>query len=108
VVFGVLQAARRHVQEVKRDVHIDFRYVLKTAPLHKPHGRVDNCLCGKPMGRTIFKAKNIANQVEGPDLAATVGQQLVAPNRTLYDLVDVVRWLRFAVDFPASIVLKLA
>ena len=104
----MLQAGGRHVQEVKRDEDIGFRHVLETAPLHQTHGRVDNCLCGKSVGGTVFQTENIANQVESPDLAAAVGQELIAANRTLQDLVDVVRGLRFTVDLGASIVLEFA
>jgi hypothetical protein len=32
--------------------------------------------------------------MKGPDLTATVGQELVASNRTLHHLVDVVRRFR--------------
>ena len=108
MVFGMLQVAGRHIQDVERDVNIDFRHVLETATLDEAHGRVDDCLRGKTMCGTVFEAKDIANQVEGADLAAAVGQELVAPNRTLHDLVDVVRWLGLAVDFSASIVLEFA
>ena len=108
MVFGMLQVAGRHIQDVERDVHVDFRHVLETAPLDEAHGRVDDCLRGKTMCGTVFEAKDIANQVEGADLAAAVGQELVAPNRTLHDLVDVVGRLGLAVDLSASIVLELA
>jgi hypothetical protein len=73
MVLSVLKAARRHIQEIKCDEHIGLRHVLQTAPLHEAHGRVDNRLRGKPMDGTVFQAKDVANQMEGPDLAAAVG-----------------------------------
>ena len=72
MVLSVLKAARRHIQEIKCD-HIGLRHVLQIAPLHEAHGRVDNRLRGKPMDGTVFQAKDVAKQMEGPDLAAAVG-----------------------------------
>src|SRR3954451_299773 len=46
--------------------------------------------------------------MESADLASPVGQQLVASNRTVHGLVDVVRRLRFPVNLGASIVPEFA
>ena len=57
---------------------------------------------------TILETKDIARQVKRADLAATVRQQLMAPNRTFYHLINIVRGLCFSEDLSAFEVLKLA
>jgi hypothetical protein len=69
----MLQAARRHVQQVKGDEHISFRHVFQTAPLHQAHGRVYDRFRGKSVSFAVFQAEYVAKQVEGSDLAPTVG-----------------------------------
>jgi hypothetical protein len=56
----------------------------------------------------VFKAKNVACQVEGPDLASAVGQELVTPYRTLYHLVDVFRGLGFTVNLASPVIFEFA
>jgi hypothetical protein len=60
-------------------------------------------LCGKAMAP--FSRQNIANEVEGPDLAAAVGRELGVPNGPLHDLVDVARRRRFSVDLGPQLYL---
>ena len=108
VVLGMLQIAGRHVQKVERDQRVAFRHMLQAASLHQSHGRIDDRLRGEPMNRTVFQAENVAGQVKSADLTAAVGKQLVASNRAVNDLVDVVGRLRLAVNFGAPVVSEFA
>jgi hypothetical protein len=49
----------------------------------------------------ILEAEDIARQVKRADLAATVGQQFVAPNRAFNDLIDIVGGLCFSENLGA-------
>src|SRR3954447_501323 len=60
------------------------------------------------MNAAVFETEDVPSQMESADLASPVGQQLVASNRTVHDLVDVVRRLRFPVNLGASIVPEFA
>ena len=108
MVLGMLQVAGRHVQEVDRDQGVAFRNMLQAASFHQSHGRVDDRLGGKPMKRTVFQAKDVADQVKSADLTAAIGKQLVASDRAVDDLVDVVGRLRFAKNFGALVVFEFA
>src|SRR3954451_541668 len=104
----MLKIAGCHVQEVERDHRVALRDMLEAAPFHQPYGCFDDRLCGEAVLGTIFQTKNIAGQMEGADLAATVGEEFVAADRTVDDLVDVFSRLGLAVDFRASVILKFA
>ena len=60
------------------------------------------------MDRPVFQAKDVAHQVKCADLAASVGEELVAPNRAVNDLVDIVGRLGLSVNLGAPGVFELA
>jgi len=70
------------------------------------HGGVDDRLRRKAMLAAVREAENVAGQVKGADLPAAVGQQLVAPYRAGFDLVDVFGRFLLAVDLGAFFVGK--
>jgi hypothetical protein len=51
----------------------------------------------------ILEADEIAGEVKRADLAATVRQQFVAPNRAFNDLIDVICGLCFSENFGAPL-----
>ena len=104
----MLKVAGRHVQKVEGDHRVAFRDVLETAPLHQPYCRIDNCLCGEAVLGTVFQPKNVTGQMEGADLAAAVGEELVAANGAVDDLIDVVGRLGLAINLSASVIFELA
>ena len=108
VVLGMLKIAGRHIQKVERDHRVAFRDMFKAAPLHQPYCRIDDRLRGEAVLGTVFQTKNVAGQMEGADLAAAVGKELVAANRAFNDLVDVFGRLGLAVDFGTSVVFEFA
>ena len=57
LIFGMLQIARRHVEEIVGNRGIVFRDVSEADALHQPHGRFDDRFGGKPMGVAVFKAE---------------------------------------------------
>ena len=104
----MLEVAGRHIQEIERDQGVGFRYVLKAAPLHQPYCRVDDGLRGKSVGGTVLQPKNVARQMESADLAAAIGEELVAANRAVNDLVDIIGRLRLPKDLRAPFVFEFA
>ncbi len=99
MVFRVPEVARGHRPELAGNLDVDAGRLLEAAALHQPHRGIDDGFRGQPVDRSRFEAENIARQMEGADLAASVGQQLVAANRARDHLVDVFRRLILAVDF---------
>ena len=89
-------------------MRVGFRNVLQAAPFHQPYCRIDDRFRGKSVGGTVLQPKNVAGQVEGADLAAAVGEELVAANRAVDDLVDIVGRLRLAKDLRAPVVFEFA
>jgi hypothetical protein len=60
------------------------------------------------VNRTVFQAKDVAHEMEGPDLTPTVGQQLVTPNGAIHNLIDIVRRLSLSVNLAAPAVCEFA
>jgi hypothetical protein len=56
------------------------------------------------MGIIGFETKDIARQVEGSDLPAPIGENLIGPYGTRYDLVHVLRRLVLAIDLCVAAV----
>src|SRR5579871_4480038 len=108
MVFGVLQVGGRHVEEIAGNRGIGFGNVSKADALHQPHGRVDDCFGGKPVEAAILEAENIADQVECANLSPSIGQQLVAANRPVDDLIDVSGRFALAEDLAAAVIFELA
>ena len=52
----------------------------------------------------VFQSEDVADEVECADLAAAIGEQLVASHRTRLDLVNVFGRFFFAVDLSFSFV----
>ena len=102
------KVARCHVQEIERHQHVGFRHVLQAASFHQPYCRIDDRFSGKSVGCSVLQPENVAGQVERADLAAAVGEELVAANRTVRDLVDIVGRLRLSEDLGALVVFELA
>ena len=60
--------------------------MFKAAPLDQPYGRIDDRLRGEVVLGAVLQAENITGQVEGADLAAAVGEEFMATNRSVNDL----------------------
>ena len=60
------------------------------------------------MGSAVFQAKDVADQVERADLTAAVREKLIAPNRAINDLVDIVGRLSLSEDLGALGVFEFA
>ena len=108
MILGVLEIAGRHVQQIKRDHHVGFGHLLEAGSLHQAHGGFDDRFRRKSVNWPVFKTENVANKVEGADLAATIGQELVAPYRALQDLVEIFGPLGLSVNLGAFIVFEFA
>ena len=104
----MLKVAGRHVQQIERHRRVAFRDVLQAASFHQPYCRIDDCFRGEAVDRTVLQPENVAGQVESADLAAAIGEELVAANRTVDDLVDVVGRLRLSVNLGTPVVFEFA
>jgi hypothetical protein len=51
-----------------------------------------------------FEAEDVARQVKGSDLPATIRENLVSPDRACDDLVNVVGWFVLAINLCVAIV----
>src|SRR5258707_5278574 len=90
--------ACRHGPEFARDLYIASRRLLETAAFHQPHSGIDNGFRRKPVGHSRFEPEYFARQEKRADLAASIGKQLVSPNRAADDLINIFRRLILAVD----------
>ena len=63
---------------------------------------------GSDRSCAVLQAKDIADEVECADLAAAIGEQLVAPHRAFDHLVDIFRWLGLAKNFRTPAIFELA
>src|SRR5262249_18589018 len=64
----------------------------------------DDRFSRKAVGWAGLQAEHVARQVEGADLAASVGEQLVAADRARNDLIDIFRRLVLTIDFLVLLV----
>ena len=95
-------------RQVERDRRVAFRDVLEAAPFHQPYCRIDDRLRGEAVLGAVFQPKNVTGQMEGADLAAAVGKELVASNRAVDHLVDVLGRLGLAVNLGTSVIFEFA
>src|SRR5467141_2375103 len=106
VVFGMLKIVSRHIQETSDDREIGFCHALQTVTFHEANRGVNDGFGCETM-EIMFEAKDIASQVKRADLATTVRQELVAPNRAFNHLIDVVCRLCFSENLGAPSVFEL-
>src|SRR5262245_77982 len=95
----MLQFARCERPEIAGDADVALRGLFEAPALHQAQRGVEDGFGGKAMGRAGFEAEDVAGQMEGADLAAAVGEQLVGAHRAANHLVDIVGLLILAVDF---------
>src|SRR5258705_13661716 len=102
----MLKIVSRHPQEALDDREIGFRHALQTFAFHETNRGVNDGFGCEAM-EIMFEAEDIASQVKRADLAATVRQKLVAPNRAFNHLIDVVCRLCFSKNLGAPTVFEL-
>src|SRR5262245_5660510 len=73
--------------------------LLEALALDEAQRGVEDGFGGEAMVGAGFQAKYVAGQVEGTDLAAAVGEQLVGAHRAADHLIDIFGRLILAVDF---------
>ena len=76
-----------------------MRGLLEAPALHEAQRGVEDGFGGEAMVRAGYEAEDVAGQMEGADLAAAVGEQLVGTHRAADHLVDIFGLLVLAVDF---------
>src|SRR5260370_2283459 len=102
----MLKTVSCHVQEASDDREIGFRHALQAFAFHQANRGVNDGFGCEAM-EIMFEAEDIASQVKRADLAATVREKLVAPNRAFNHLIDVVCWLCFSENLGAPSVFEL-
>src|SRR5947207_1751701 len=102
------EVARRDGPEFARNLDIRFGGLLKTTASHQPHGRINDSLCGEPVGRSQFEPKDITREMKRTDLASPIRKQLVRADSAADNLIDVFGRLILAVDLLILPVRKLA
>src|SRR3954452_15057474 len=98
------QAGCRHAEEIAGYRQIGLGDEFEAAALHQADGGVHDRLRGEAMVGSDLEAEDVVGEVKGADLAAAVGEQLVAPYRAGYDLVDVIGRLLLAENLRALFV----
>src|SRR6478672_9086280 len=98
VIFGMPELTGGHAPELAGDLNIYPGSLLKAAALDQAYGRVDDGFCGEAMAGARFEPEDVARQEKCADLAASVGKQLVSPDRAPNHLIDIFSQLIFAVD----------
>ena len=107
MVLGVLEIIGRHLQETSDVREIGFRHTLQTFAFHETNRGVNDGFGCEAM-ETLFEAEDIASQVKRADLATTVRQKLVTPNRAFNHLIEVVYGLCLSENLGARRVSQLA
>jgi len=73
----------------------------KAAPPIGDHRSIADRLCRKAMGRAGLEPEDVAREMEGVDLAPAIAQQLVGPDGSRHDLVEIFRVVAFREQFFA-------
>ncbi|MHC2929281.1 hypothetical protein ACVJA9_004078 [Bradyrhizobium diazoefficiens] len=87
-----------HRPELAGDLHVDAGGLLEARAFHEAHAGVDDGFGGKTVAGAGFEAEHVAGKMEGADLAAAVGEKLVAAHGPGDDLVDIFGRLVLAID----------
>ncbi|MGY4344393.1 hypothetical protein ACVWXM_000857 [Bradyrhizobium sp. GM7.3] len=99
VVLGVAKLTGGHRPKLAGDLDVGGCGLLEARALHEAHSGVDDSFSSKAVGGAGFEAEHVAGKVEGADLAAAVGEKLVAAHGAGDDLIDILGRLVLAIDF---------
>jgi hypothetical protein len=104
VIFGMTQMIGGQRPQPVRHPDLGFGRDFKMMAVRRAQLGVDDGFGGQAVLVAGIQAEHVAGEVEGVDLAAAVGQQLVGPHRPGDHLVDMVGGLAFAIDFLVLVV----
>src|SRR3982750_2701825 len=104
----MLEIGGGHVQELSNHRRIVLCLTLQALAFNKANGGVDDSFGCETMELTILEAEDIARQVKRADLAATVRQEFVSPNRAFNYLIDILCGFCLSENFVVLDVLKIA
>ena len=104
----MLEIGGGHVQELSNHRRIVLCLTLQGLAFDKTNGGVDDSFGCETMELTILEAEDIARQVKRADLAATVRQEFVSPNRAFNYLIDILCGFCLSENLVVLDVLKIA
>jgi hypothetical protein len=104
----MLKIVGRHFQEVSNHRGIVPCLPLQALASDKANGGVDDGFGREAMQMPIFEAEDIARQVKRADLATTVREELVSPDRAFNHLIDIVGGLCLTENFGVFPVFEFA
>ena len=103
MVLGALEVAGRHRPQVAGNVVVAGGEGDEGAFLDHHDHRIGDRLGGEAVLGRGFEAEHVAFQMKAADLATAVAEELVGPDRSRDDLVDIVGGFALAVDLGIAV-----
>ena len=106
MIFRVLQILRNKANEVFCADESILHGIEDAASLHDANVSFNESVSAKPVREAILKSEHVTLKVKRIDLAATIWEQLIRPDRPGSNLVDVFCVLPFTKNLVAPAILE--